>query len=133
MVKGTIVKIPKRMKNSDAEALRKAYESTPEELGEAAVNEALRKTEIVDEANVEYGNCEHGKPVHYMYPCEECNKIVEVLPKTEVSWHCKLTDEWIPVPAVALQALGWVDDQELEIITIYGNQIVIRKKDALKD
>ena len=45
----------------------------------------------------------------------------------------KIQGEWLPIPAEVLSELGWDEGTEVEIAVITGNQIVVRRKDALKD
>ena len=46
-------------------------------------------------------------------------------------WFTKVQLDWIPVPAEALEQLGWDEGTELEAFIMYNDQIVIRRKGAL--
>lgn len=48
-------------------------------------------------------------------------------------WTVRITDDWVPLPEAALEQLGWTEGTELELVPIYGNQIVVRRKGALSN
>lgn len=47
-------------------------------------------------------------------------------------YHSRLDNGWLPLPPEMQTLLGWKDNEILELVAIYGNQIVIRRKGALK-
>ena len=49
------------------------------------------------------------------------------------SWVCRIMDDWLPLPAAAVSALGWTEGTEVEILAIANGQIVIRKVGSLSD
>ncbi len=51
----------------------------------------------------------------------------------QVYYSSILQDDWLPIPAAILQELGWTEGTEVEILVIEGKQIVVRRKDALRD
>ena len=48
-------------------------------------------------------------------------------------YHVKMTDGWLPLPDDLLTILGWKEGDDLEVVAIYGNQLIVRKKGALRD
>lgn len=50
----------------------------------------------------------------------------------EGKYLTKVQLDWVPLPEVLIQRLGWEDGAELELVPIYGNQIVVRRKGALQ-
>ena len=48
-------------------------------------------------------------------------------------WLSKVMGEWLPLPAQVLRQLDWTEGTELELLSITNGQVIIRKKDALKD
>lgn len=57
---------------------------------------------------------------------------LEVKPQAPY-YYTKLQDDWLPIPEPVLQYLGWTEGTEVEIVTITGDQIVIRRKGATSD
>ena len=45
----------------------------------------------------------------------------------------RVTNDWLPLPEVFVKQLGWTEGTELELVPIMNEQVIIRKKDALKD
>ena len=49
-------------------------------------------------------------------------------------WVSRITDDWLPFPAEALEQLGWKEGDELELIPLAADNVVkqmlVRKKDA---
>ena len=41
--------------------------------------------------------------------------------------------DWLPLSEDLLKQLGWTEGTEVEIVPIYGNQLVVRRVGALKD
>ena len=68
-----------------------------------------------------------GKMVTVSTPAEEP---VEARPGVYLA---KITDQWLPLPEALVQQLGWHEGDTLELMPIMNGQVVIRKKDALKD
>ena len=60
----------------------------------------------------------------------------EVLAPTVEPTHkthtARITDHWLPFPEALLIELGWKEGDHLEIVPIYGNQLVVRPVGALK-
>ena len=52
---------------------------------------------------------------------------------TSDKYYTKVQLEWVPIPEVLIKRLGWEDGAELELVPIYGDQIVVRRKGALSD
>ena len=48
-------------------------------------------------------------------------------------FHSRLDGGWLPIPDDILSILGWKEGTDLEIVSVYGNQIVVRRKGALRD
>ena len=92
------------------------------------------------EPSEEIGNCAHGNPIHYRYPCPEClregkptGELEQPVKIGEGKWRARLQLDWLPLPTEAVATLGWTEGTELEIVPIYGDQIVVRRKGALSN
>lgn len=62
------------------------------------------------------------------------HKKAETIPVHDVEvkhFHARIDGGWIPVPPDMQTLLGWKDGDEVELVAIYGNQIVVRRKGAL--
>ena len=60
-------------------------------------------------------------------------KIQELKEIREGVYLARITNDWLPLPTEALKQLGWTEGTEIELLPIMNGQVVLRKKDALKD